>query len=93
MQKLTREERETIILYDDLKDEWTVFSTVPKHIRLYRDRIKVVREEFYADGTEKLIDGIVEGSVSVRKKRKITNQQRKEMAERLAKARNKQNQN
>lgn len=88
MSKIPRVEQETVILYSQEEDKWEIYSNVPKHIRRWRDAIgQVNREEFYKDGTEKMIDGQISGSVSIRKPRKLTEEQKKEVAERLKVAR------
>lgn len=87
MAKTPRNEQETILLYDVELDRWEVYSNYALHIRKYKDKVIPKREEFYADGSEKLIDGIIEGSVSVRGKIKLTDEERKERAKRLQKAR------
>jgi len=84
MSKIQRTEQETIILYDVELDQWEVYSNYPPHIRKYRDKLDPIhREEFYPDDSEKMIDGVIHGSVSVRGKRKITDKQREAMAERM----------
>lgn len=88
MEKIPRIEQETIINYNVELDQWEVYSCYPPHVRKYRDKLNpIMREEFYSDGTEKLIDGIIEGSVSVRGKVKLSNKQKQERAERLRKMR------
>lgn len=85
MSKIPRTEQETIIIYDVELEQWEVYSNYPPHIRKYRDKVIPKREQFYSDGTEKMLDGIIEGSVSVRGKRKISDKQRKELSKRMKK--------
>lgn len=87
MQKASRTEQETIIHYDVELDQWEIYSNYAPHIRKYRDKINPYREEFYADGTEATIDGVVEGSVSVRKKMNLSQEQRDKRAQRMRKGR------
>jgi len=83
MSKLSRAERETIIHYDVELDQWEVFTNYPPHIRKYRDKLDPInQEEFYSDGSPKMIDGVISGSVGVRGKRKISDKQRKALSDR-----------
>lgn len=85
MAKIPRTEQESLISYDVELDQWTVYSNYPPHIRKWRDKIIPEREEFYSDGTEKLIDGVIDGSAAVYGKRKMSDEQRKELSERMKK--------
>lgn len=85
MNKIPRNEQETIIIYDVALEQWEVYSNYPPHIRKYRDKVIPKREEFYSDNTEKMLDGVIEGSVSVRGKVKLSDEQRKEISERMKK--------
>lgn len=88
MSKIPRAEQEAVILYDVELDEWTLFTDYPKLIRRWRDKLDpITREEFYHDGTEKMIEGVINGSVSIRGKRKLTKEQKEELAERMKVAR------
>lgn len=83
MRKATREEQETIINYDVVNDEWEVYTNYPPHIRRYRDKVIADREEFYADGTEAILEGVINGSVGVRGKRNISDAERKRMSQQM----------
>lgn len=83
MRKTPRNEMETLINYDVETDEWMFYSNYPVHIRKWRDKIIPTREEFYSDGTEKTLDGIINGSAAVYGKRTMTDEQRKELSERM----------
>ena len=50
--KLTLEERETILTYDSVDKEWTMTSMVPKHFRkALKQDWKPVTQYVYEDGT------------------------------------------
>ena len=50
--KLTLEERETILVYDSVDKEWTMTSMVPKHFRkALKQDWKPVTQYVYEDGT------------------------------------------
>jgi hypothetical protein len=83
MSKIPRIEQETIIIYDVELEQWEVYTNYPPHIRKYRDKVIPKREEFYSDGTEKMLDGIIEGSVGVFGKRKMSDKQKKEFVKRM----------
>jgi len=83
MAKIPRNEQETIISLDVETDEWMFYSNYPVHIRKWRDKIIPTREEFYSDGTVKMLDGIINGSAAVYGKRTMTDEQRKELSERM----------
>ena len=50
--KLTLEERETILTYDSINKEWTMTSMIPKHFRkALKQDWKPVTQYVYEDGT------------------------------------------
>ncbi len=50
--KLTLEERETILVYDSVNKEWTMTSMVPKHFRkALKQDWNPVTQYVYEDGT------------------------------------------
>lgn len=83
MAKIPRNEQETLINFDVELDEWTFYSNYPVHIRRWRDKIIPIREEFYSDRTEKVLEGIINGSAAVYGKRVLTDEQREELSERM----------
>ena len=87
MEKIPRNEQETIITFDVDLNEWRFYSDYPPHIRKWRDKVIADREEHYQDGTEKMLDGVINGSVSVRGKKVLTDEQRKEFADRMQQTR------
>lgn len=89
--KLTREERETLILYNEVDDEFIIDSSVQKHIRRF-DKLgyECTDTQLYDDGTvcSKSYKVPVR-SISFRspEKRKVTEEQRQAARERFAKMR------
>lgn len=89
--KLTREERETLILYNEVDDEFIIDSSVQKHIRKF-DKLgyECTDTRNYDDGTvcSKSYKVPVR-SISFRspEKRKVTEEQRQAARERFAKMR------
>lgn len=81
-----RDEQETIITFDNLQNKWHLYTDVPKHIRKWQSLIKdcKITEE---NGEIVAIEGSIEGTVSISKKRQLTPEQKASAAERLKKAR------
>lgn len=88
MEKIPRNEQETIITYDVELGEWRLYSDYPPHIRKWRDKVIADREEYYQDGTEKMIDGVINGTASIRGKKNLSDEQRREFADRMQLSRN-----
>lgn len=75
--ELTREERETLLNYDNIDKVWTMDSTVPKHFRkALKQGWTPIRQFVYEDGT-------VCGMVLTAPERAITirNTEKKQMSE------------
>ena len=89
--KLTRAERETIVIYNELDDAYIIDSSVQKHIRRF-DKLgyECTDTQLYDDGTvcSKSYKVPVR-SISFRnpEKRKVTEEQRQAARERFAKMR------
>ena len=84
----SREERETILTYEEETNQWHIYSDVPKHARKYEkyvDESKNHRKGYSANsGQLVMIDGYVtDGNVGISKKRKLTEKQRQRLAENL----------
>ena len=88
VQKLSRDERETILIYNEAAGYWEIFTAVAKHIRKF-DRLKYecTRTEYYENGE---VYGkyykVPSNAISFRdptKKREMTDEARKAAAERL----------
>lgn len=84
----SREEQETSLVFDNSTGLWTVYSTVPKHIRKLSELCDLVPEE-YEDGRVIAAKGtLTEKQVSMKKERVMTEEQKAKASERLSKARN-----
>lgn len=81
-------EQETIITYDNETKEWHVFTDVPKHARKYEaliDETKPFRKGYSVNGGAlSMLEGTLnECNVIISKKRKMTEEQKKALADRL----------
>lgn len=86
----SKEERETILIYEEDVDQWHIYTDVPKHARKYEKYIDVSknhRKGYNINGGQlAMIDGyIVGGNVGISKKRKLTEEQKQKMAKNLKK--------
>ena len=83
------EEQETVLVFDNKTGQWSVYSTVPKHIRkLFKiTDLKVVETE--SDRPIAVKGLLEEKQVSMKKivERVMSEEQKRAAAERLAKAR------
>lgn len=84
----SREERETILTYEEETNQWHIYTDVPKHARKYEkyvDESKSHRKGYsVSSGQLVMIDGYVaDGNVGISKKRKLTEKQRQKLAENL----------
>lgn len=90
-----RNEQETVLVFDRENEEWTAYSTIPKHIR----KLFSITEEDNIDVLEKEDDGTIKSvKVTLSEKqvrmvskvtRVMTDEQKEAAAERLRKAREK----
>ncbi|PAY51959.1 hypothetical protein [Ligilactobacillus salivarius] len=85
----SREERETILIYEEEVDQWHIYTDVPKHARKYEkyiDESKNHRKGYSVNGGQlAMIDGYVVGNVGIRKK--MSDKERKVISERMKKLR------
>lgn len=84
----SKEEQETTLVFDYSTGLWTVYSTVPKHIRKLNELcdLKTLESE---DGRPIAVQGVLtEKQVTMKKERVMSEEQRRKAAERLSKARN-----
>ena len=85
MKAVPRDEQEVILNYDRELDKWHLYSDVPKFNRKWKD--KVQPECLHLDDKDNvvLIDGYLldSSTVSIIKRREMTDEQRKKAAERL----------
>jgi len=82
-----RHEQESIISYDPVTKQWHYYSDVPAHNRKWQHVIDPERITVEDNGTISLLEGTVTGSVSISKKRQMTEEQRQAAVERLAASR------
>ncbi|MEK4501186.1 hypothetical protein [Bacillus sp. FSL R12-0069] len=83
----SREEQETTLVFDNSTKEWMVYSTVPKHIRKLSNlcELQTLEEE---NGQIIAVKGVLqEKQVSMKQIRVMSEEQRQQTAERLAKSR------
>ena len=83
--RLSAEERETVIVYDNTDRKWYVDTTVPKHVNRFKKQGWTQTEEYvYEDGT--VAGGCFEGSekaITIRnpnKKRVMSEKQMKNLS-------------
>jgi hypothetical protein len=83
----SRDEQETTLVFDNSTGQWSVYSTVPKHIRKLSNLCELLTLE-EEDGRPIAVKGVLnEKQVSMKKERVMSEEQREAAAERLAKAR------
>lgn len=81
-----RDEQETVITFDNLQNKWQLYTDVPKHIRKWQPLLKDCKVT-EVNGEIIAIEGTIEGTVSISKRRRLTPEQKEAAAERLNKAR------
>lgn len=85
----SKEERETILTYEEETNQWHIYTDVPKHARKYEkyiDESKSYRKGYSINGGQlAMIDGYVTGNVGIRKK--MSDKDRKAVSERMKKLR------
>lgn len=84
----SRDEQETSLVFDNSTGEWTVYSTVPKHIRKLTNLTELIVLESEDDRPIAVRGTLTEKQVTMKKERVYTDEQRERAAERLSKARN-----
>lgn len=84
----SREEQETTLVFDNSTGKWSVYSTVPKHIRKLSNLCELITLDD-EQGRPTAVKGVLEEKqVTMRNLRVLTEEQRKKMADRMSKARN-----
>lgn len=83
----SRSEAETILNYDYELDQWHYYSDVPKHNRKWDNLVEPTRRVVEPNGLISLLEGAIIGNVTISKKRKLTDEQRKTLSERLKRSR------
>lgn len=84
----SRDEQETSLVFDNSTGKWTVYSTVPKHIRKLSNLTELIVLEYEDDRPIAVSGTLTEKQVTMKKERVYTHEQREQAAERLSKARN-----
>lgn len=89
VQKLARDERETACVYNEADGYWTVYTAVKKHMNKF-DKLgwECTDVEYYPDGevmskSYKVPTCAISFRSPEKKKRNLTEEQRREIAERL----------
>lgn len=88
-----RDEQEVILNFDKETGQWHLYSDVPTLNRKWKDKVSPESITVEENGTISKIDGyLLEGcSVTVSKRKPLTEEQRKAASERLKRARESQN--
>ena len=91
---LTAEERETLLRFDYLDQCWYVETSVPTHITKFKKQgWEIVSQTLSKDGSIQAVEFKCDNPSSITigkaEKKKLTEEQRKIVTERLQKARNK----
>ena len=89
MKTAPQEERETIISYDRQTETWHIYTDEPKHARKYEKYVTHPQRKGYnSAGQLIMLEGDIDnGKVSIIKKWKLTDEQRKKQSKALQKAR------
>ena len=85
----SRNEQETIISYDRELDQWHYYSDVPKHNRKWADLVQNRTQFVEKNGTIEVLEGTIQGSVSIRKHTVMSEEARANLAARLKSYRDK----
>ncbi|MCP8969695.1 hypothetical protein NK662_14280 [Ectobacillus sp. SYSU M60031] len=85
----TREEQETTIVFNNATGEWTIYSTVPKHIRKLQEITEILVLEREGDRPIAVRGTLSEKQVSMKREiqRVLTQEQKDAAAARMAEAR------
>ena len=78
-----RSEQETIISYDRDLDEWHYYSDVPKHNRKWADLVDNRTQCVEKNGTIEILEGTIQGSVSIRKRTVMSDEAKAKAVARL----------
>jgi len=79
----SRNEQETIISYDRELDQWHYYSDVPKHNRKWADLVNNRTQYVEKNGTIEVLEGTINGSLSIRKHTVMSEETRAKAAARL----------
>lgn len=79
-----RYEQETVLIYEAETNEWSAYSTVPKHIRKLQTLTDVTVLEIDEHGNPSTAKAVLtDKQVSMKKERVLSEQHREKMAERM----------
>ena len=78
-----RSEQETIISYDRELDQWHYYSDVPKHNRKWADLVDNRTQYVEENGTIEILEGTIQGSVSIRKRTVMSEEMKAKAVARL----------
>lgn len=78
-----RSEQETILSYDRELDQWHYYSDVPKHNRKWADLVHSRTQLVEKNGAIEVLEGTINGSVSIRKHTVMSEETRAKAAARL----------
>ena len=84
-----RSEQETILSYDWESGEWHYYSDVPKHNRKWADLVEKRTQFVEKDGTIEVLEGTIQGSLSIRKRTVMSEEARAKASARLKEYRDK----
>ncbi|WLR44525.1 hypothetical protein LC087_19350 (plasmid) [Bacillus carboniphilus] len=80
----SRKEQETVLVYETETDQWTVYSTVPKHIRKLEKITDITITEYDERNNPAAAKGTLTAKqVSMKKERVMSEEQRQAAAERM----------
>lgn len=85
METAPREEQECLITLDRELNEWHYYSDVPTLNRKWEHVVDAERKEYNSTGQITLLEGTVTGSVSIRAKRELTDEQKAALTAQLHK--------
>ena len=78
-----RNEQETILSYDRELDQWHYYSDVPKHNRKWADLVHNRTQFVEKNGTIEVLEGTINGNISIRKHTSMSEETRAKAAARL----------
>ena len=78
-----RSEQETILSYDWELDQWHYYSDVPKHNRKWADLVQNRTQYVEKNGAIEVLEGTIQGSVSIRKRTVMSEETRAKAVARL----------
>lgn len=83
MANFSREEQETVLVFEVETGEWMVYSTVPKHIRKLMDLGEMEITDYDGDRPTAIRGTLSEKQVSMKKVRELSEEQKEKMSQRM----------